>query len=67
MTDIQGETEILSFLHIIMDRFFSDRSTVIADTAAISVLWHASQGKHKYRAVFCHWLDGYIPDVSGAQ
>ena len=38
---------------------------MIAGKAAIALLLHISQGKHKYRAVFCHWLDGYIPDVSG--
>ena len=44
---------------------YSGRDINFVGKAAISILLHASQGKHKYRAVFCHWLDGYIPDVSG--
>ena len=39
--------------------------SVIAGMAAISVLLHASQIKNKYWAVFCHWLDGSMLDVSG--
>ena len=37
-----------------MDQFFTERSINLPD---ISVLLHASQGKYKYRAVICNWLD----------